>query len=158
MCAKRSPLRARRCAARCQRGSQVLCVRRTTRSHASQVLRAQVEDVCALTQSCRASIVPRTATTIDEAAREAAGKAALQKITYISFKNLKYLEETRIWRAQAVPHKKSRLLRFIYDKVDSVTVRAVSRLPCTGYLVQKASCCAAVGRYLDAARASRLER
>eukprot|EP00964_Phaeocystis_antarctica_P100364 scaffold66019_cov64-Phaeocystis_antarctica.AAC.4 len=44
---------------------------------ASVARASTLEDVCALTQSCRASIVPRSATTIDEAAREAAGKAAL---------------------------------------------------------------------------------
>ena len=51
-------------------------MRRLTLFCASQVLREQDrKSACARAQSCRASIVPRTATR--EAAREVAGKAAL---------------------------------------------------------------------------------
>ena len=69
MCAKRSPLRAQRCAARRQR----LCVCRPTRPRTWQVLRAQ-EDlrVYAELQNKQRAVYGD-----DEAAREAAGKAAL---------------------------------------------------------------------------------
>ena len=69
MCAKRSPLRAQRCAARRQR----LCVRRPTRPRTRQVLRAQ-EDVRVYAEL---QSKQRAAYGDDEAAREAAGKAAL---------------------------------------------------------------------------------
>ena len=69
MCAKRSPLRAQRCAARGQR----LCVRRPTRPRMWQVLREQEgARVYSELQSKH-----RAAYGDDEAAREAAGKAAL---------------------------------------------------------------------------------
>ena len=69
MCAKRSPLRAQRCAARRQR----LCVRRPTRPRTWQALHAKEDArVYAELQSKQ-----RAAYGDDEAAREAAGKAAL---------------------------------------------------------------------------------
>ena len=69
MCAKRSPLRAQRCASRRQR----LCVRRPTRPRTWQVLREQEgARVYSELQSKH-----RAAYGDDEAAREAAGKAAL---------------------------------------------------------------------------------
>ena len=69
MCAKRSPLRAQRCASRRQR----LCVRRPTRPRTRQVLREQEgARVYSELQSKH-----RAAYGDDEAAREAAGKAAL---------------------------------------------------------------------------------
>ena len=68
MCAKRSPLRAQRCAASRQR----LCVRRPTRPRTWQVLREQEgARVYSELQSKH-----RAAYGDDEAAREAAGKAA----------------------------------------------------------------------------------
>ena len=69
MCAKRSPLRAQRCAASRQR----LCVRRPTRPRTWQVLREhEGARVYSELQSKH-----RAAYGDDEAAREAAGKAAL---------------------------------------------------------------------------------
>lgn len=69
MCAKRSPLRAQRCASRRQR----LCVRRPTRPRTWQVLREQEgARVYSELQSKH-----RAAYGDGEAAREAAGKAAL---------------------------------------------------------------------------------
>ena len=69
MCAKRSPLRAQRCAARRQR----LCVRRPTRPRTWQVLREQ-EGACVYAEL---QSKHRAAYGDDEAAREAAGKESL---------------------------------------------------------------------------------
>ena len=69
MCAKRSPLRAQRCAASRQR----LCVRRPTRPRMWQVLREQ-EGACVYAEL---QSKHRAAYGDDEAAREAAGKESL---------------------------------------------------------------------------------